>query len=165
MLRLRIADLCEGHSEQRRQASAEDLELLSYEEFQAPIDIRLAIEKNGDQIIVTAELQTMGSYICDRCLEPYNRSLADVINLLYTSDLKLKNEEDDTIFYIPAATKEVDLVDPLRQTLILALPLKRLCNEDCKGLCVHCGANLNITKCKCPTGRVDPRWEKLKDLL
>ncbi|MBN2357545.1 DUF177 domain-containing protein [candidate division KSB1 bacterium] len=165
MLILRIADLCEGHSEQRRQVSAEDLDLMEYQEFQAPIEVSLQMEKNGDQIIIAIEAHTTVSFICDRCIEPFTSPLHDRLNILYTSDVKLKNEQDEAICYVSPTTQEIDLADPLRQTLILALPAKRLCKPDCKGLCARCGANLNHEPCNCPTDQVDPRWEQLKDFL
>ena len=56
------------------------------------------------------------------------------------------------------------LEDALREQVLLALPLKVICREDCKGLCPHCGANLNDGQCSCADDVDDPRWTALKDL-
>jgi len=57
-----------------------------------------------------------------------------------------------------------DLTDMVRQELLLALPMKPLCSEECKGLCPRCGVNLNIETCDCRVKGMDSRWEGLKDL-
>ena len=56
------------------------------------------------------------------------------------------------------------LEDALREQVLLAVPLKAICREDCKGLCPHCGKNLNLETCSCSEPVEDPRWSALKDL-
>jgi uncharacterized protein len=56
------------------------------------------------------------------------------------------------------------LEDALREQVLLAVPLKTLCREDCKGLCPHCGKNLNESQCSCAEQREDPRWAALKEI-
>ena len=56
------------------------------------------------------------------------------------------------------------LEDVLREQVLLAVPLKAVCREDCKGLCSHCGQNLNQGQCNCAGALEDPRWEALKDI-
>jgi len=56
------------------------------------------------------------------------------------------------------------LEDVLREQVLLALPLKVTCREDCKGLCVHCGKNLNEGPCSCATVMEDPRWTALREI-
>ena len=65
------------------------------------------------------------------------------------------------------ATVEVDsgsVEDVLREQVLLALPLKVTCRPDCKGLCPHCGKNLNQEQCSCSTEIEDPRWAALKEV-
>jgi uncharacterized protein len=52
----------------------------------------------------------------------------------------------------------------LREQVLLAVPLRAICREDCKGLCPQCGANLNEKRCSCAEPVEDPRWSGLKDL-
>jgi uncharacterized protein len=56
------------------------------------------------------------------------------------------------------------LEDVLREQVLLSLPVRTLCREDCKGLCPRCGQNLNSETCTCDTIPVDPRWAVLSDL-
>ena len=56
------------------------------------------------------------------------------------------------------------LEDVLREQVLLALPLKVTCSEDCRGLCLHCGKNLNQEKCSCAVPMEDPRWLALKEI-
>jgi uncharacterized protein len=56
----------------------------------------------------------------------------------------------------------IDLADDVRQTVVLAVPLKLLCKEECKGLCPRCGADLNKELCICPPEALDARWETLR---
>jgi uncharacterized protein len=56
------------------------------------------------------------------------------------------------------------LEDVLREQVLLALPLKVTCREDCKGLCGHCGQNLNEGQCSCSTAIEDPRWTALREI-
>jgi uncharacterized protein len=58
----------------------------------------------------------------------------------------------------------IDMADDVRQTVLLAVPLKNVCREDCRGLCPQCGRNLNDGACDCKETRVDGRWDKLKEL-
>jgi uncharacterized protein len=65
---------------------------------------------------------------------------------------------------MPPGFSVIDLHDDVRQTVLLSIPLKVLCSEDCKGLCPHCGANWNLGSCNCEENAVDPRWEQLAKL-
>jgi uncharacterized protein len=56
------------------------------------------------------------------------------------------------------------LEDVLREQVLLALPLKAICREECRGLCPHCGQNLNQEQCTCAESSEDPRWSALKDI-
>jgi len=59
---------------------------------------------------------------------------------------------------------EIDLRSDICENLLLMIPMKRLCKEDCLGLCATCGANLNLETCHCKSATIDARWEKLKNL-
>lgn len=164
MLPLDIANLSPGHYEETRGVVAADLGL-QQPEFTAAIDLRLHLDKASDDLIVQIDWQTVITSSCDRCAEPMQTSLSDHLTVVYTSNPAEYGEADEEVLLISESTREVDLADPLRQSLILALPIKQLCSEECRGLCSHCGANLNLESCKCPPESVDPRWEKLEQLL
>jgi uncharacterized protein len=58
----------------------------------------------------------------------------------------------------------VELNEILREQILLAMPIKTVCRDACKGLCPQCGKNLNIAECQCVPIAGDPRWDALKDL-
>jgi len=67
--------------------------------------------------------------------------------------------------YAVSEDGELDLAPLIRELLWLAIPMKHLCDLECKGLCAHCGADLNEESCECELMRVDPRLAPLKELL
>jgi uncharacterized protein len=88
-------------------------------------------------------------------------------DLLYIPPLRVEDErelgEDDlAVGFYQNQVIEVD--DLVREQIELALPMGRLCKQDCRGLCPHCGANLNQVECGCSAEVVDPRWEALRVL-
>ena len=106
---------------------------------------------------------------CARCLEPIEREVAASFDLLYRplgSDAGVDEREvgvaEAEVGYYTG--KGLLLEDVLREQVLLGLPLKAVCREDCKGLCPRCGRNLNLEKCACTTPAPDPRWSALKDL-
>ena len=78
--------------------------------------------------------------------------------------LSLEKEEDSGE-YIQVDDYKLDLDELIRTDILLELPTKFLCKEDCKGLCPTCGKNLNEGACNCQTHQIDPRLEVLKQLI
>jgi len=104
---------------------------------------------------------------CSRCLEPFRLPVATEFDLRYVprvenaGDGEREVEEDDlsTAFY---DGDEIDLSQLITEQFQLALPMKPLCRDDCKGLCPHCGTNLNTGTCECDQKWEDPRLAALK---
>lgn len=105
---------------------------------------------------------------CDRCLEPapypmdadfelYYRPAADG----YGAEIALDEGEAEMGFY---EGDGIELNDVLREYVLLALPMQRLCSENCNGICPVCGQNRNQRQCQCRTAAVDDRWAALKQL-
>jgi uncharacterized protein len=120
-------------------------------------------------IRLKGELSTSLEVACARCLEPVMQDLKREFDLLYRprgsdagrEELSVTSAEAEISYY------EGDgllLEDVLREQVLLAVPLKAICRQDCKGLCPECGANLNVTTCSCSEPTEDPRWSALKDL-
>ena len=59
----------------------------------------------------------------------------------------------------------IDLDDLVREQILLTLPSRVLCEDDCKGLCPVCGSDRNIVSCQCETNEIDPRWKALRELV
>ncbi len=106
---------------------------------------------------------------CARCLEPVKQDVEREFELLYRP---LGADAGRDELSVTAAEAEIGyyqgdgilLEDVLREQVLLALPLKVTCREDCKGLCPHCGKNLNEEQCSCDVPMEDPRWAALKEI-
>jgi uncharacterized protein len=68
------------------------------------------------------------------------------------------------IVYLPLDTDKIDVKPEVIEYSLLAVPMKKLCKNDCKGLCYHCGKNLNVDNCDCQDDSIDIRWQPLADL-
>ena len=106
---------------------------------------------------------------CARCLEPVKQDVQRDFELLYRplgvdagrDELSVTDAEAEIGYY---QGDGLLLEDVLREQVLLALPLKVTCGPDCKGLCPHCGKNLNQEQCSCSTAVEDPRWAALKEV-
>ena len=104
---------------------------------------------------------------CSRCLEPFTLPVASDFDLRYVPRMEnvgegeREVEEDDlsTAFY---DDEQIDLSQLVMEQFQLALPMKALCRESCRGLCPNCGTNLNTGSCDCNLKWEDPRFAALK---
>ncbi|GER94412.1 hypothetical protein A45J_2173 [hot springs metagenome] len=136
----------------------------------APVKASLKIDKKGSEVIITGRAKGTVELQCSRCLKAFDMDIDSAINVVYhpASEInkeehyELKGDELDTGFY---KNDTLDTEDLLKEQLVLNIPMKPLCSNDCKGLCPKCGANLNITQCNCLTSEVDSRLAVLKQLL
>ena len=120
-------------------------------------------------IRVAGSLETSLELACARCLDPVLEKVERHYDLLYRP---LGTDAGREELSITAAEAEVSyyqgegllLEDVLREQVLLAAPLKAICREDCKGLCPHCGKNMNSEPCSCAEAVTDPRWSPLRDL-
>jgi uncharacterized protein len=135
----------------------------------APVDLQFDIFKDKQQFRLVGRVRTTLELSCSRCLEPFTLSVDQAFDLRYqphvvnTGEGERQIEEDDltTAFY---ENDEIDLGQLMREQFYLALPMKPLCREECRGLCSVCGANLNKTTCDCKRDWDDPRLAALKQL-
>lgn len=100
---------------------------------------------------------------CDRCGEPTRREYERSFS--HTLVRGLNGEEADDDEYLLCPDGKADLEELLREDVLLGLPTKFLCKEDCKGLCPRCGKNLNLGPCGCDLSEADHRMDELKSLL
>jgi uncharacterized protein len=100
------------------------------------------------EILLTGLISGTIGFECSRCLEassvPVNIKICESF---------------------PSTSEVIDIEAEVRELLILELPEKPLCRQDCKGLCPECGCNRNMKDCGCGKENIDPRWEKLKKII
>ena len=137
----------------------------------APVQLAMDVEKaGGDAFRVTGNVRTTLGLDCGRCLEPFDVPVDATFELRYvpytenTGEGEREIAEDDltTAYYREGL---LDVIELLREQFQLALPMKPLCSDACKGLCPQCGVNLNRSTCSCAPEWEDPRLAPLKGLL
>jgi uncharacterized protein len=126
-------------------------------------------KKQIEDIRVVGEFSTRLELSCARCLDPITRDIGKSFDLLYrpqgsdagNEELSVTQADADIGYY-----KEGGLLleDLLREQILLAVPLKAVCSEECRGLCPQCGRNLNAESCGCVDSHSDPRWAELEKI-
>ncbi|MCH2174500.1 MAG: DUF177 domain-containing protein [Lentisphaeria bacterium] len=117
----------------------------------SPINYNLTAQLiSDDQLLVQGKASTEADCFCDRCGKPFVYELAC----------------DDICHYVEEVHQEdIDLTDEIREELVLALPAKFLCQDDCAGICPSCNKNLNDHACDCEAPASAPSvWDKLDEL-
>ena len=126
--------------------------------------------RKGEQVRLRGEIKTEVELLCDRCAAPQRTPLAVEFDTSFIPQeveaVKAENVELQAEDLILSAYEgdAVDLDDLVREQILLALPSRYLCREDCQGLCQNCGADLNAGACSCGQTEADPRWAALAAL-
>jgi len=135
----------------------------------APVALRFTVHKDKDRFRLVGTVSTVLELTCSRCVEPFPLPIDARFDVRYLPQSENAGderevEEDDLsdAFY---RDETIDLGQLMEEQFYLALPMKPLCREDCKGLCPSCGVNLNVETCDCQIRWEDPRLAGLKALM
>ena len=141
--------------------SMADIDVYGEHPFTSPVDVKAHVENKAG--IVSAEIQADFVYktSCDRCMTPIERRFQYSFSHKLIESLEEEYNDD----YIETPDLMLDLDELVKTDILLELPSKFLCRGDCQGLCQKCGHNLNLGDCDCDKSELDPRLEKLKELL
>lgn len=141
------------------------------EEFRlaAPVDLEVEIHKDATKVRVTGRVVTTLRLDCSRCLEPFDIPVNSAFDALVLPEAANAGEGEQQVadedlgvsFY---KDETLDLSELIREQFYLVLPMKPLCQADCRGLCSQCGTNLNADACDCAPVWEDPRLAALRDL-
>lgn len=143
------------------------------EVFRQPVHVTVSVNRTGNTAYLEGAVETDVLLECSRCLEQFSWRLSGDFTLvakqLHDGESLRKSEADDeddtSMVMLSYGENEVDITPYVRDALILALPMKPVCREDCTGLCPVCGKNITAGPCDCESGHKDTRWEALKGLL
>ena len=121
------------------------------------------------EVRIRGHIQVRIRAVCDRCLEPADFPVDSNFDLFYRPASQATGEEDIEIdtgeteigFY---EGEGIELKDVLREYVLLAMPMQRVCRQQCQGICPVCGQNRNLVHCGCEAKPVDDRWAALKNL-
>lgn len=117
------------------------------------------VSVSGGRFRVEGTISCVKSFLCDRCLKPSEEEQQHPFSEEYAADATEENG------FNKLTGESIDLVPLVRDTVIAAQPIAKLCKPDCKGLCPVCGQDLNEGTCDCDTFVPDPRLAALKSLL
>lgn len=136
----------------------------------APVQVTMQLRKIGLDIDITGQIFTKLQVVCCRCLEPQVSFIQNNFHTIYRDArwMETKEEieleaEDLLVSYYAGDT--LNLVEVVREQIILAIPLQVFCKPDCAGLCPQCGQDLNFKKCACEKDKIDPRFAILSKLV
>ena len=125
-----------------------------------PVRVTGQVCNRAGALELQAEAATNLHLTCDRCAAPFVREKKLSYETLLATELE--DEENDEILLLDG--DELDVGEAVATAFILGMDTKKLCSEDCKGLCASCGANLNEGPCRCKPA-ADPRLAVLAQLL
>ncbi|MFC1799872.1 DUF177 domain-containing protein [Candidatus Eisenbacteria bacterium] len=168
MIKLDIGRVPDGHSHLDIEAEGSDLEAcLEDGRLESPVNLRLDLDRRGDDIFIKGMVEARAVLGCSRCLIEYSLELEAPLELwcMVSGESDAAGEEDrENVVRISPGAKFMDLAGPARSELLLLLPLKPLCDEGCKGLCPGCGIDLNASSCSCGPEGHDSRWDALNKI-
>ena len=141
--------------------------------FLSPIEMEIKVRWVSRFVEAAGLLRTTVRLSCGRCLGDFSRPLTVDFKATFTSEAEApdEREEEADIELTPEAIdlfrfhgREIDLTEAIQEQILLSLPLKPLCREECRGLCPRCGEDLNRGACGCEGQAVDPRFAALAQL-
>ena len=162
-MKIQVGGLSEGSHDYAFEADGRALDL--GDGITSPVRVSARLEKTGTQVFLTVQTETTGTFPCDRCLAPFDRTLSPRYRMTYVCDADEAGQFDPAeVQVISPALTVIDITEDVRQTILLAVPLKLVCRENCQGLCPTCGVNWNDAPCSCREESVDTRWDALRNL-
>jgi uncharacterized protein len=130
--------------------------------------VDLAIQKFAEEYYCQGQAKARVVVECARCLGEFETEFSGEVDFIVCSEpdaARHRGVDEEEYVCFQGNDLRADIVVPVRQALVLSMPMKPLCTEICLGLCPACGGNLNERTCDCKNETIDPRWDKLKKLF
>lgn len=146
-----------------------ELEAAGEATFIAPVSTAVRAFWEYDHVRANGKVETRVKLTCSRCLEEYERDISSDFTIFYTQGENLAGEEEvelseEELISVPFTGDEIDMDFEISEQVMMEIPYKPLCSEECKGLCPNCGADLNRGECGCDRGGINLKMSALKDL-
>jgi uncharacterized protein len=164
IMKISIAHLKDGIHNFNEDVVFAETQFYRKEVYPHPIRTNVSLNKTRSIIMANVVMDTTGHYTCDRCLEIFEKPVHIEFPLLIHIGENDNLPDEENVMALPEGTTEFEIDDWMIEYLVIDVPMKLLCKEDCKGLCAGCGAQLESEPCRCQKEDIDPRWEKLKML-
>ena len=159
---IKISNLSDGSYNYEFEGEVAEIGLS--EPYTGKYETNIELSKFQDQIILNSETKIKAGMVCDRCGEEYDQVIKSEHKMVYL--LRGNEEENESIdvVYLNADADKINIKNDVRDYALLAIPIKKLCTDDCKGLCYKCGKNLNEGACECNENEIDDKWKPLLKL-
>ena len=135
--------------------------------FQGPVKLCGSVTNSSGYIRLHMNAEVRYDTECARCLRPVSGVQSVTIDKTVAEKGVLEDEDSDLVTddYLLIEDGMLDVASPFSEQLMLVLPARTLCREDCAGLCPRCGSDLNEGQCSCELHEPDPRLACLASLL
>ncbi|MBD3164982.1 hypothetical protein GF324_00120 [bacterium] len=143
-MQIRLASLKEGENPVEETLEPGELDL-DETHFTRPIDITGVIENEPRTLDIRLHVRTTGEYVCDRCAIDFERPFDVDVRVMVLKREAQDSDEEETegMLFLGKNQDTLDLTDEILDALMLDVPIRVLCREECMGLCTLCGADLN----------------------
>lgn len=164
VMKIKISNLANGTYDYLFEGKIDEIKIT--EPYFGNYKTEAVLTKFDNQMLLDAETSINANLVCDRCAIDFEREIQSSYRMVYLFESEIPDSEKEKveINYIHPETEKIDISEDVKDYAILAVPMKKLCSEDCKGLCYHCGKNLNEGECNCVIEKTDPRWGPLLKL-
>jgi uncharacterized protein len=155
-----------AHSYSPEELSLEDQSAV----LRRPPKVRGRITLGGAEVDLEGEISAGVEVECDRCLKPIAVAVETSFDVRYLPVSEYRRPENHELDAQDLSLalfdgEAIDIDQLVREQILLALPVRRLCREECRGLCQICGIDRNVSDCGCEIRAPDPRWSALKALV
>jgi uncharacterized protein len=170
-MRINLVDLENGKAEFAHVYQPEELDLSDERaRLCGPASVAGKIRRAGNEVFVSGRVSTCIQVDCDRCLKSVELPVDTEFSVEYMTgseyESTLTAELTEDLMSVSVFDGEsIDIDEIAKEQILLVVPTRLLCKEDCKGFCPTCGADQNLGECNCLEVEIDPRWAALKNLV
>jgi uncharacterized protein len=132
--------------------------------FFGEVVVNCRMDKSPHQIVLNCNVVFHAKMTCDRCNKELNSEIKSNFLLSYFFTKVPVVSDDYNVKYLSPEQDKINITDDVYEYAEISIPMKKLCKEDCKGLCLQCGINLNDGKCDCKQEKINDVWEPLQKL-
>jgi uncharacterized protein len=169
-MRIELANLEGGKGSFANSYRPEDLNPIDEEvSLRTPAIVSGELRLAGKELFVSGHVEGGVQVECDRCLRPVEVDVSSDYSLEYITGSEYEASQvaelgEDALAVSVFDGDSIDVDEIVREQLLLAVPTRHLCQDDCKGMCPDCGVDWNKGSCNCGSETIDPRWAALKSL-
>lgn len=133
--------------------------------FKNSVNGEISSNRTNDGYHLRGRLSIPFIETCDRCLTEFQQETESTFDIILTKNEEIAEDNGNyDVLFFPANADFIDLTEIFHDLICLEEPFKKICKEDCKGLCANCGTDLNVSSCDCHIEKTNSIWEKLKEL-